>query len=114
MLIDRGVHAGESLWHFNAEIFCKSNTNHTIARINLMTQTNCLDLAVTIHRVTNANHRIGEIDEPRLRTRFLHSVRNLHDRTNIARSVCETTWSAIFCVGVSYSILDWNLEILFP
>src|SRR6266487_724249 len=67
-LICRSMHPCKFFGHFNAKILCKGNTDHDIARVNLMTQPNRFDLAMTIDRVANTNHWIGKVDEPCIRT----------------------------------------------
>ena len=79
-----------------------------------MTQTDSLDPAMTIDRIANANHRIGEVNEPRIRTSLLHIMRDLHDGTDVTRGVRKAAGSAIFGIGLADTILDGDLEIFLP
>src|SRR5258706_5192725 len=114
MLIDRGMHAGETLGYIDAKIFCERHAYHGVACKNLMTQANGFDLAMPINRITNADHGIREVDEPCLRASLFHIMRDLHNRTNIARGVGKAAGSAVFSIRLTYAVLDGNLKILLP
>ena len=95
ILIHGSVHASQSIWNFDAKIFRKGNTHHAITCVDLVTQTHHFDIAMTIDRVTNADHWICKIDKPRVRASLFHIVRDLHDGTDIARRVREAAGPAI-------------------
>src|SRR5215207_3174052 len=113
MLIDSGMHAGKSFGHVDPKILCQRHTYHAITGIDLMTQANRLDRAVAIDRVANADHRIGEINEPCIGTSLLHMMRNMHDGTDVAGSMGEATRSAVFGIRLPHTIFDWDLKIAF-
>src|SRR5215212_714680 len=96
VLIDRSMHACQSPGDLDTEIFCKSNTDHGIACINLMTQTNHFNCAMAVDRITNTNHWIGKVDKPRIGTRLLHIMGDSHDRTDVARRVSKAARSPVF------------------
>src|ERR1051325_4662552 len=110
-LIRGGVHPGELCGYLNTKIFCKRNTHHAIACIDLMTETHRLDLAMAVDRVANADHWIGKVDKPCLRTEGLHVAHNFHDWSNIACCMCKSAGSTVFGIRLTHSIFDGNFKI---
>jgi hypothetical protein len=79
-----------------------------------MAQPDGFDLCVTIDRVANADHGVGEVDEPCLGASLLHVMRDLQDGTDIARGVGKAAGSAVLGIRLAHAIFQRDLEILFP
>jgi hypothetical protein len=114
MLIDRGMHACDALRHLDAEVVCQRNPHCHIPLKDLMTQPYGLDPAVTIDRIANADHRVGEVDEPGVGAGLFHIARDLHDGPNVARGMCEAARPAVLRIGLTHTIFDGDLKILLP
>ena len=69
---------------------------------------------MSIDCVTNADHRICKVDKPGLGTERFHITRNLHNRTDIARGMCEAARAAILRLRLTHPIFERDLVILFP
>ena len=41
-------------------------------------------------------------------------MRNVHDRTNVARRMCEAARSAVLGIGLPHTVFDRDLKILLP
>ena len=63
------LHAGDAIRDFYSEFFAQHHAHETIADQNLMAQADRFYFCVPVDQVTDANHRIGEIDKPRIRDR---------------------------------------------
>jgi hypothetical protein len=114
MLIHRCVHAGQSFGHLDAEILRQRDADHVVALIDLVAQPDGFDPRVTVDRVADADHRIGEVDEPCLWAGFFHVARDLQDGTDVARRVRKSAGSAVLGIRLAHAVFEGNFEIPLP
>ena len=114
ILIRGGMQARQFGRDLDAQILCERYANHDVARVDLVTQTDGFDFAVTINRVADADHRIGEVDEPCLGTGLLHVTRDLENRPNVTRRVRKSAGAAVLGVGLPYTMFERNFKIPLP
>ncbi len=113
-LVGGGLQAGQLGRDGQAQVLGQCHADHHIAGINLVAQPDRSDAAVAVDRVADADHRIGEVDEPGVRAGLLHVARDFHHRAEVARRVGKAARAAIFGVRLSHAVLERDLEILPP
>ena len=114
VLREIGMHPFKAIRHFDTQLICQYQANENVADINLVTQPDVSDLTVAGDSITDARHRIGEIDQQGVRADFFHIAHNFHQRVYITSSMGKTTRTAVFRVRLAQAIFKRNLEIRLP
>src|SRR5512136_98832 len=112
-LLDVGLHTCDALRHLDAQVPGEGYTHHRVADENLVAQANRFDGTVAVNCVADADHWIGEVDEPRLRTGLFHIADNFHDRHEVASSMCEPARTTVLGIRLPDAIPKRDLKILF-
>ena len=110
----RGVAVGESGGNLQPQVVGQRLAHHGVAGVDLVAEAHNLDAAVAGHRVADAHHGVGEVDQPGVGTEALHVMRDLHDRADVAGGVGESPWPAVLRVGLAHAVLERDLEIRAP
>ena len=108
------MHPSNPRGHIHADGLSQSHADKFITHHQLMAEPDDFDPAVPIDQVTDANHRVGVIDEPCFRAGLFHIPDDLEDGSCVAGGMGKTARTSIFSIRLPHAMLERYLEIGFP